>query len=199
MTVIFLFTDSELGTWNPGEEEADEALRTTHSWEWWVFNGQCIIGRYASGSLTLSSLMLYSWCSLSFKSYSGIFLILTNGSTTWCFLFGQTVMRLMTQCNEKGFELEVNTYIKIVLLLGNWTQFFIFKTIQILIHSILLYIYIKYYIANNSHSFIQVTDAFWLSLQIKSADNRVLQEQLQTKVNTKALFSLSIYLFPFQV
>ncbi|KAK6121486.1 hypothetical protein DH2020_044765 [Rehmannia glutinosa] len=67
----------------------------------------------------------------------------------------QTVMKLMTQCSEKGFELEVST-------ISCPSSF-----------CLALYM-----------SFISVMDfiePFNLAMQIKSADNRILQEQLENK------------------
>jgi len=75
----------------------------------------------------------------------------------------QKVMSLMTQCNEKSFELEVNFYFYFY-----WKYrlvFYIIKIRRLIIFTVCLNLVLP------------------LS-QIKSADNCILQEQLQEKVGT---------------
>lgn len=92
---ITLFTtDREFGAWNPGETETNESVGTAHYWKWRSFNGECLNGWNAAG-------MPSSLCSCFF------FLIVELQFTLQFIFHSQTVTRLMTQCNEKGFELEV--------------------------------------------------------------------------------------------
>lgn len=79
------------------------------------------------------------------------------------------MMKLMTQCNEKGFELEVSTPICVTLF-----------PMQHLMGCSLYSP--RYHTRINSIPTCFVNMFSYISMQIKSADNRILQEQLQNKV-----------------
>ena len=96
----------------------------------------------------------------------------------------QTLMRLMTQCNEKGFELEVSIYATYRMFgeccFNPWTCY---NSSVSIFHSYETFWWNDWNIMKQDISILSFDwNNLWLLLQIKSADNRILQEQLQNKV-----------------